>query len=164
MSVALESLVPDPLAGQGERSALDELAAFVLVGGSGAIAFVLLSIVVVGTPWGPPKWLGSVFCYGVLILPVYLGHRRFTFRSDVPHQQALLRYAGVQMGSLLLASLFSYLVYGVIQLPTLPASIIVTGLTSAVSFLVLKFWAFRRAEQFQVPAGVKPALPADASL
>jgi putative flippase GtrA len=146
MSVALESLVPDPLAGQGERSALEELIAFVLVGGSGAVAFVLLSTFVVGAPWGPPKWIGSVFCYAVLIPPVYLAHRRFTFRSDAPHRHALPRYAGVQVGSLMLASLFSDVVYGVIGLPTLPASMIVTGLTSAVSFVVLKLWAFRHRE------------------
>jgi putative flippase GtrA len=155
MSVALESLVPDPLAGQGERSPLEELFAFVLVGGSGAVAFVLLSTFVVGAPWGPPKWVGSVFCYAVLILPVYLAHRRFTFRSDAPHRHALPRYAGVQIGSLALASLFSYVVYGVIGLPTLPASMIVTGLTSAVSFLVLKLWAFRRRESAAaVPAAL----------
>jgi putative flippase GtrA len=147
MSVALESLVPDPLAGPEERSALEELFAFALVGGSGAVAFVLLSTLVVGAPWGPPKWIGSVFCYAVLILPVYLAHRRFTFRTDALHRHAFPRYAGVQVGSLALASLFSYVVYGVIGLPTLPASMIVTGLTSAVSFLVLKFWAFRRRER-----------------
>lgn len=151
MSVALESLVPDPLAGQGERLPLEEFFAFAFVGGSGAVAFVLLSTFVVGAPWGPPKWIGSAFCYAVLIPPVYLGHRRFTFRSEAPHRHALPRYAGVQMGSLALASLFSYVVYGVIGLPTLPASMIVTGLTSAVSFMVLKLWAFRYRER-PVPA------------
>jgi len=163
MSIALESLVPDPLARQGERSALEELVAFVLVGGSGAVAFVLLSTFVVGAPWGPPKWIGSVFCYAVLILPVYLAHRRFTFRSDAPHRQALPRYAGVQMGSLALASLFSYIVYGVIGLPTLPASVIVTGLTSAASFLVLKLWAFRQREHHVKPVAVLAAPAADAA-
>jgi putative flippase GtrA len=158
MSVALESLVPDPLAGQGERSPLEELVAIVLVGGSGAVAFVLLSTFVVGAPWGPPKWIGSVFCYAVLILPVYLAHHRFTFRSDALHRHALPRYAGVQMGALALASLFSYVVYGVIGLPTLPAALIVTGLTSAVSFVVLKLWAFRRREHpAAAPADLAPA-------
>lgn len=164
MSVALESLVPDPLAAPGERSQLAELTAFVLVGGSGAVAFVLLSTFVVGAPWGPPKWLGSVFCYAVLILPVYLAHRRFTFRSEAPHRQALPRYAGVQMASLLLASLFSYVIYGVLQLPTLPASLIVTGLTSAVSFLVLKLWAFRRAPAVAVAVAVPAGASAPADL
>jgi putative flippase GtrA len=157
MSVALESLVPDPMVAPGERSPLQEIIAFVVVGGTGAVAFVLLSTFVVGAPWGPPKWLGSVFCYAVLILPVYLAHRRFTFGSDAPHRQALPRYAGVQMASLLLASLFSYVVYGVLQLPTLPASLIVTALTSAVSFLILKLWAFRRAPVVLAPAGTESA-------
>ena len=162
MSVALESLVPDPLAAPGERSPLAELCAFILVGGSGAVAFVLLSTFVVGAPWGPPKWLGSVFCYAVLILPVYLAHRRFTFRSDAPHRHALPRYAGVQMGSLVLASLFSYLVYGVLQMPTLPASLIVTGLTSGVSFLVLKLWAFGHPAPAAPMVAPEAAAPLDA--
>jgi putative flippase GtrA len=160
MSVALESLVPDPLAGQEGHSALEELLAFVLVGGLGAAAFVLLSTFVVGAPWGPPEWIGSVFCYAVLILPVYLAHRRFTFRTNALHRHALPRYAGVQMGSLALASLFSYVVYGVIGLPTLPASMIVTGLTSAVSFLLLKLWAFRRVERAAAAALGAPAADA----
>jgi putative flippase GtrA len=160
MSVALESLVPDPIVAPGERSPLAEIAAFIMVGGSGAVAFVLLSTFVVGAPWGPPKWLGSVFCYAVLILPVYLAHRRFTFDSDAPHRQALPRYAGVQMASLFLASLFSYVVYGVLQLPTLPASLIVTGLTSAVSFLILKLWAFRRQPVVLEPTGTE-SVPAN---
>jgi putative flippase GtrA len=150
MSVSLESLVPDPLEAFSERSALAELVAFVLVGGTGALAFVLLSTFVVGAPWGPPKWLGSTFCYAVLILPVYSAHRRFSFRSEAPHRQALPRYVGVQCASLLLASLFSYVVYEAIGLPTLVGSLIVTGLTSGVSFMILRLWAFRHAPAMQV--------------
>jgi hypothetical protein len=46
----------------------------------------------------------------------------------------------------------------VIGLPTLPAALIVTGLTSAVSFVVLKLWAFRRREHpAAAPADLAPA-------
>jgi hypothetical protein len=64
------------------------------------------------------------------------------------------------MASLFLASLFSYVVYGVLQLPTLPASLIVTGLTSAVSFLILKLWAFRRQPVVLEPTGTE-SVPAN---
>ena len=159
MSVSLESLVPDPLEAFAERSAFAELVAFIVVGGTGAVAFVLLSTFVVGAPWGPPKWLGSTFCYALLILPVYAAHRRFTFRTDLPHRQALPRYAGVQCASLLLASLFSYLVYETVGLAPLFGSVIVTGLTSGVSFMVLKLWAFRRTATIPVGEPVV-AMPA----
>jgi len=146
MSVSLESLVPDPLEALSQRSAVAQLVAFVVVGGAGALAFVLLSTFVVGAPWGPPKWIGSAFCSAVLILPFYAAHRRFIFRTDAPHRQALPRYAGVQGVSLLLVSLFSYVVYETLGLPTILGSIIVTVLTSGVNFIVLKFWAFGHAK------------------
>jgi putative flippase GtrA len=144
MSLSLESLVPDPTETLGERRLAAELLAFLMVGGTGALAFVVLSTIFVEASWGPPKWLVSTLCYAVLIVPVYLLHRRFTFRSDAPHRQALPRYAGVQLMSLLLASMFSYIAYSVFGLPTPWAPVIVTGLTSGVSFIVLKFWAFAR--------------------
>jgi len=146
MSVSLESLVPDPAEGGADRPLAAELMAFGMVGGSGALAFVVLSSLLVGAGWGPPKWLVSTLCYAVLIVPVYLLHRRFTFRSAAPHGWALPRYAGVQGMSLLLASLFSYLAYGIFGVPTPWAPVLVTGLTSGVSFLVLKLWAFTQPE------------------
>jgi putative flippase GtrA len=154
MSVSLESLVPDPVELPGDRRLAAELLAFLFVGGSGALAFVVLSTILVEASWGPPKWLVSTLCYAVLIVPVYLLHRRFTFRSDAPHRQALPRYAGVQLMSLLLASIFSYIVYSLLGLPTPLAPVIVTGLTSGVSFTVLKFWAFARWGEEQ--AGIAP--------
>ncbi|MEO8883262.1 MAG: GtrA family protein, partial [Devosia sp.] len=74
--------------------------------------------------------------------PVYLAHRRFSFRSDTPHGHALPRYVGVQLCALLLASIFSYIAYSVFGLPAFWAAIVVTGLISSVNFVVLRLWAF----------------------
>jgi len=119
-----------------------QVVAFIMVGGLGAVAFVTLSSLFVGMHAALPKWLVSTLCYGVLIGPVYLAHRRFSFRSEVPHGHALPRYVGVQLYALLLASVFSYVAYSVFGLPAFWASIIVTGLISAVNFVVLRLWAF----------------------
>ena len=122
-----------------------QVVAFLIVGGVGAAAFIALSSIFVGMHAALPKWLVSTICYAVLIGPVYLAHRRFSFRSDTPHGHALPRYVGVQLCALLLASIFSYVAYNVFGLPAVWASILVTGMISAVNFVVLRLWAFAPA-------------------
>ena len=73
-------------------------------------------------------------------------HRRFSFQSDVSHWQALPRYMSVQGMALVLAALFSYVVHGVLNLPTVFASMLVITLTSGVNFMVLRSWAFARGQ------------------
>jgi putative flippase GtrA len=118
------------------------LLAFVGIGASGALAFVALSTAVIWLNPHAPAWVVSPFCYAATILPVYLLHRRFSFRSNASHRQALPRYVAVQAMALLLTALFSWLVHGQLQLPTLLSSMLVVGLTSGVNFVVLRSWAF----------------------
>ena len=159
MNPALESIVTDPLTYEaGGSSAVGQLLAFGMVGGSGAVAFVLLSTLTVSVGSGMPHWIMSTLCYAVLIGPVYLLHRRFSFRSEAPHRHALPRYVSVQVGALVLASLFSYVAYHVMALPTFWASVMVTGLTSGVSFMVLKFWAFTHPVPAPVGAAANAAV------
>ncbi|MGN6100675.1 MAG: GtrA family protein [Devosia sp.] len=158
MNVALESLVPDPFAAPARRDPVfGQLIAFLLVGGSGAVAFVLLSTIAIGLRPPVPDWVASTVCYAALIGPVYLLHRRFSFRSSAPHGHALPRYVGVQIGAICLASLFSYVTYHLLGLPTVWASLLVTGLTSGVSFVILKAWAFTHPAA-AVPAAVPNAV------
>ena len=142
MSGAFENPLTRRAAEMLRNSVGRQVIAFIMVGGLGAVAFVTLSTVFVGMDAALPKWLVSTMCYAVLIGPVYLAHRRFSFRSDTPHGRALPRYVGVQLCALLLASVFSYIAYGVFGLPAFAASVIVTGLISAVNFVVLRVWAF----------------------
>jgi putative flippase GtrA len=142
MSVSLESLMRPPAATVDSAAVGTQLVAFILVGGLGAVAFVALStgLIMLGT--GVPSWVISVACYACLIGPVYLAHRRFSFPTDAPHAQALPRYVSVQLCAMLLAAIFSYVLYGRFGLPTVAASLLVTGLTSGVNFVVLRLWAF----------------------
>ncbi|MNW21468.1 hypothetical protein D3C71_2224120 [compost metagenome] len=48
--------------------------------------------------------------------------------------------------ALVLAALFSFVVHGVLGVPTVPASMLVIALTSGVNFAVLRSWAFARAQ------------------
>jgi putative flippase GtrA len=142
MSISLESLIREPIVDDREISVGAQLLSFIIVGGVGALGFVALSSLMIGLKYGLPSWIVSAGCYALMILPVYLAHRRFSFQSDAPHNHALPRYVGVQLCGITLASLFSFVCYGVFGMPTLFASLLVIGLTSGVNFVVLRLWAF----------------------
>jgi putative flippase GtrA len=135
----------DPVAtgaAPAKRGIASDLIGFILVGGSGAVAFVVLSALTIGLRTGIPDWIMSALCWVALIGPVYLGHRIWSFRTGVPHRQALPRYIAVQVCGIILASIFSYLCYRVLGMSTVVAAILVTALTSGVNFAILRAWAF----------------------
>lgn len=152
MSAALQSLMPDTPRLRPSAPLFGGLFAFLVVGGAGAAAFVVLSTMMIWFDTGFAAWMVNTACYGALILPVYLLHRRYSFQSEASHWQALPRYMAVQGMALLLAALFSYVIHGM-AMPTLFASMLVIALTSGVNFMVLRSWAFARAQlTIPVPA------------
>jgi putative flippase GtrA len=124
------------------RGIARDFGGFLFVGGSGAVAFVVLSALAVSLKTGIPDWIMSALCWVALIGPVYLGHRIWSFKTGVPHRQALPRYIAVQICGIILASIFSYLCYRVLGLSTVVAAALVTALTSGVNFVILRAWAF----------------------
>jgi putative flippase GtrA len=153
MSAALHSLMRDAPEPEENRGSLGALLRFITIGASGALSFVALSGLMISLHTGFEDWIVNTACYAALIIPVYLLHRRFSFQSEASHRQALPRYMAVQGMALVLAALFSFVVHGVLTLPTLAASLLVIALTSGINFLVLRSWAFARGRQFQaVPA------------
>lgn len=145
MSVSLESLMREQMAAPSRAPVAVQLLLFVAIGGGAALAFALVSAAAVTAFHTSPAWLVSALCYAAFIVPVYLLQRRFSFGSSAEHRRALPRYVLVQLGNLALATLFSWLVYGVGGLPTLGAALIVTILTAGISFLILRRWAFGAA-------------------
>jgi len=142
MSASLESLMRQSLAEASHPAPLAGLLSFLLIGAGAAGAFVVLSSAAIWAFPEPPRWIISAICYGLFIVPVYLLQRRFSFQSDAPHRHALPRYVLAQVASLCLASVFSFVAYGTLGLPTLPAAMLVIGLTSGVSYMVLRRWVF----------------------
>jgi putative flippase GtrA len=142
MSVSLESLMRDSVIEAPRPTILTELVSFLFVGGMAALCFVGLSMLMIDLRTGVPEWMVSVLCYAVFIVPVYLAHRRVSFRSNAPHSVALPRYVAVQLTALTLAALFSYVCYSVLGMQTATAALLVIVLTSGVNFAVLKLWAF----------------------
>lgn len=146
MSAALQSLMRDVPPSRAQGPLFGGLLAFISIGAAGATAFVVLSTALIWLDSGIADWVVNTACYAALIVPIYLLHRRFSFESDAPHSQALPRYMAVQGMALLLAALFSYVVLGVLAMPTVFASMLVIALTSGVNFMVLRSWAFARAQ------------------
>ena len=145
MSAALQSLMRDVPPMRSETPLFGGLVAFIAIGGLGAATFVVLSTALIWLDTGLADWVVNTACYAGLIVPIYLLHRRYSFASDAPHGWALPRYMAVQGMALLLAALFSFVVHGVLAMPTVLASILVIALTSGVNFMVLRSWAFARA-------------------
>jgi putative flippase GtrA len=142
MSASLQSLMRDQLTVETGAPVLVQLFAFLVIGGSAAVGFVGISSAAVSMFDSAPAWLVSSLCYAAFIVPVYLLHRRYSFQSDADHARALPRYVAVQLAGLALATLFSFVAYGVVGLPTLAAAAVVIGLTAGVNFLILRRWAF----------------------
>lgn len=128
-------------AGPGRALAAEALG-FASIGVISALGYVVLSGAMVSLFSAVPAWIVSICCYALFILPAYLAHRRFSFRSDAPHRRALPRYVVTQALALVLAACFSFFMYGVMKLPGFLASLGVIVLTSGVNFLVLRLWAF----------------------
>ena len=142
MSISLQSLMRDSVVAASKPSVAVELLSFLCVGGLAALCFVGLSMLMIEFRTGLPDWLMSALCYAAFIVPVYLAHRHYSFRSSAPHAFALPRYVAVQLSALALAASFSYICYGLLGMPTTIAALLVIGLTSGVNFVVLRLWAF----------------------
>lgn len=134
-------------AAETRPSAAGQIAAFVMVGGTAAICFAGLSSLLINLHTGAPDWVVSVVCYAAFIVPVYLAHRRLSFRSAAPHAMALPRYIAVQMLALMLAAMLSFVFYDVFRVQALAAALLVIGLTSALNFMILRAWAFAVARR-----------------
>lgn len=142
MSASLESLMRDSLEQTSERPVTTELAWFLLVGGGAALALAAVTTMMISLRTGLPDWVMGALCYAAFIGPVYLLHRRLSFRSDAAHGQAFPRYAAVQLSAIALVSVFSWLCYTVLGFSSLIGAAIVLGLTAGVNFAVLRLWAF----------------------
>lgn len=142
MNVSFQSLIRGQSTAD-RRSTLVELLSFLAVGGLGALSFVVVSTAAITLFAQYPAWIVSACCYAAHIVPVYLLHRKFVFRSTtVTHSTALPRYAAVQLCGVVLATVFSWVAYGVVGLPNIAAAVLVTGLTSGINFVILRVWAF----------------------
>ena len=143
MSSSLESLIKEQVESSDARVGADFLA-YLVVGGIAVAGYVILSAGLMSLLPGVPAWIVSTGAYGVFVLAAYVAHWRYAFRAEVRHHHSLTIYLAIQALAMGLATVFSWLVYGVASMPTLPASVMVLLLTSGASFFALRIWAFDR--------------------
>jgi putative flippase GtrA len=134
-----------PVAPPTRQGPVAALAMFFAVGGLAALSYVLLSTAAIAWLPGLPAWLVAAACYALHVPLVYLLHRRLSFRSDAAHRRALPRYVLVQLAGIAFATLLSWGLHDVAQLPPILAGILIIALTSGLTFVLLRRWAFSTA-------------------
>ena len=121
--------------------ALRELFLFLLIGGSGAVAYTALNVF--WTKSGIPPALSVVITICLLIPPVYFLQHRFTFQSGRNHLSAFPRYAGTQLLGNLIAIAIAATIPQPIKANPVTAYVLLSAIVAAINYGILKFWAFR---------------------
>lgn len=75
----------------------------------------------------------------------YTLNYRFTFRSDKPHRESVVKFAIVAALGLLLNTLFMWIGVTIAGLHYLASQILTTGLLLIWSFVLNRFWTFHVA-------------------
>jgi putative flippase GtrA len=119
-------------------SAIRTPGSFLVVGGMGAAAYVLLATVL--THAALPAWLASGLSYAIATPITYLGQQRFTFRAATTHRVAFPRYLAIQLVGFSLAWIVPLAVAPAVH-PT-AAFVVVAVSAATVSYFMMKHWAF----------------------
>lgn len=117
---------------------------FLIIGSSGALAYVLLNTWALSV-FKYEKHIISTSVYACLILPIYLLQRRFSFESTESVAKTLPKYIFTHIIGMLLTYFISDVVFTTLGLPDFWGSIASICATSALSFVLLKVWAFKKA-------------------
>ena len=122
-------------------SAAGEFLRFGLVGGSAAVAYVVLtSLLTIQFSLPPAAAIALALC--VLIPPTYLAQRALAFRSARPHRTAFPRYLATQAGGNLLGiAVAAWSGPWIRQYPWLSFTA-VAAVTVCANYSILKLWAF----------------------
>lgn len=124
---------------------LRELILFLIIGGSGAIAYTALNYMF--TKSGIRPSVSILLTIVVLIPPVYYLQHRLTFRSGRNHLSAFPRYVGAQLFGNIIAMAFAEAVPEPIKANPLPAFILISMIVAAINYGILKFWAFSHSPE-----------------
>jgi putative flippase GtrA len=117
-------------------------ARFCLIGGTvTALHYGLLVVLVEGLQANPTA--SSTAGYVVMSLLNYRLNYTYTFRSDVPHQRVLPRFAMVAISGMALNGTAMYLLNHLAGLYYLVAQVAATGITLVWNFAANHFWSFQ---------------------
>jgi putative flippase GtrA len=89
-----------------------------------------------------PAWLASGLAYALAAIWSYVGHRRFSFRSDAPHRRAGPRFVLVTAVGQGLAILIPALMTDLTGYPPIVSTAVVCLVCPAVSFILNSAFVF----------------------
>ena len=116
-------------------------ARFFLVGAGSAMGYILLATFL--AYWGVTPWLASGAAYFAFIPLAYILQRNYAFRSPALHYRAFPRYLIIQAVGAWLSVALPYVLAAYEVLPAPVMFAIVAGSGAAVTFVLMKFWAFK---------------------
>jgi putative flippase GtrA len=124
-----------------DATALGRVLRFTVVG-LGAMAAYAVLVTLFSTLGLQPHWLASGLAYAIAAIWSYIGHRRFSFRSDAPHAVAGPRFAVVTLTGQALAIAIPAVVADFAGYPTHVATLAVCLICPAVSFVLNNSFVF----------------------
>lgn len=142
--VSLESPMPDKtpvFRTMPSRALLLEMIRFGLMGATSAGIYLVFFVPL---RWVIPSrlWLASGVAYLLSMVVNYLLQRNYTFRSDRPHQEAVVRYLVVQFVGLGLNSLVLEVAHHHLRFPLWPSQGFAIICVAIWSYLAQKVWVF----------------------
>jgi putative flippase GtrA len=124
-----------------DQAALAKLLRFTMVG-LAAMAAYAIAVTALAALGLRPQWLASGLAYAIAAIWSYIGHRRFSFRSDAPHAVAGPRFVVVTLTGQALAIAIPALITDVAGYPGHVATLAVCLVCPAVSFLLNSSFVF----------------------
>lgn len=118
---------------------------FGIMGAIATVTYYLLGIFFVPV-LGLPLLAGNTLAFVISFIISYLGHLKWTFRSQAAHMAALPRFAATQG----IALVFNSIIVEGCNRASIPYEISMLIAISAVpviTYLILKFWVFREKER-----------------
>jgi putative flippase GtrA len=120
---------------------LRSLSTFLIVGIAGAVAYIILSIVltsIIGL-----AYVASIISYCLLTPVVYLAQRAFTFRSTAQHSVVFPKYVATQLIGLSISGVLPYLFHDIAEKTPIVVFGLVVMVVPIANFVLLRFWAFK---------------------
>lgn len=112
----------------------------IVVGILGALLF--FSLLRALLYYNASPYTASVFTYLVCFCVVYIAQRKWSFRRQSQSRGTFYRYGAVQLTCLIVSALLTKFFVS-INLDNTFLSFLVTFITSGLSFLGTRFWAFK---------------------
>lgn len=139
------------LAGRGKQRIVvgllgDQRVAYVLVGATNVVVFMVLFVLAYGTLGDDIGYMGClVSAYVLAILCAFALHRYFVFKVRGQVWGDLLRFTLVNLGTLAINAVLLPVLVELAGLPVLPAQVLAVVVTVVLNYFGHRHFSFRRA-------------------